>query len=123
MRASWCSRTGMTMIRAIPLLSGLLLALLLALAGCDRTDPYLREGVWHPNGANDANLRAMIAVPSDLATATPAGPADGGLAAEALDRLRHDRVRSLSDTSASSAPASGAAPTPAAAAPASGASN
>jgi type IV pilus biogenesis protein CpaD/CtpE len=75
-----------------------LLLLLLVFAGCDRLDPYKREGVWRPNGANEANLRAMVAVPADLATATPAGPADGGLAAAALDRLRHDRVRPLPDS-------------------------
>ena len=50
--------------------------LLLALSCCDHTDPYLRAGVWHPNAANEANLRAMIAVPSDLAVATPAARAD-----------------------------------------------
>jgi len=42
------------------------LFVLLALLGCDRTDPYLRDGVWHPNGANQANLRAMVALPSSL---------------------------------------------------------
>lgn len=82
------------MIRA----SLLLLPLLLALAGCTQTDPYTREGVWRPNGANDANLRAMVAVPADLATAAPASPADGGLAAAALNRLRHDLVRPLPDS-------------------------
>jgi hypothetical protein len=112
------------MIRATSRLPGLLLPLLLALAGCDRTDPYLREGVWHPNGANDANLRAMVAVPSDLATATPAGPADGGLAAAALDRLRHGRVRLQPDSAgASDVPASGGSPAPPAAAPAAGSGN
>ncbi len=74
------------------------LLLLLALAGCSHTDPYRREGNWRANGANTANLRAMVVVPSDLATATPASPADGGLAAAALNRLRHDRVRPLPDS-------------------------
>jgi len=112
------------MIRAMPLLPGLLLPLLLVLAGCDRTDPYLREGVWRPNGANEANLHAMVAVPSDLATATPAGPADGGSAAAALDRLRRDRVRSLpGSAAASNAPTSSGSSAPAAAAPATGTGN
>jgi hypothetical protein len=95
------------------------LLLLLALAGCDLTDPYLRAGAWRPNGANEANLRAMVAVPSDLAVATPASPADGGLAAAALDRLRHDRVRPLPDSGvAQIVPvSSGSTPSPAAAAP------
>jgi len=110
----------MTMMRA----SALLLPLLLALAGCDKTDPYLREGVWRPNGANDANLRAMVAVPADLAAATPASPADGGLAAAALDRLRHDRVLPLPDSGvAQVVPVSSGSAAPPAAAPSSGNAN
>jgi hypothetical protein len=71
------------------------LFLLLCLAGCDATDPYSRPGVWRPSGANDANLRAMVAAPSDLALAPPASPADGALSVAALARLRQDRVRPL----------------------------
>jgi hypothetical protein len=101
-----------------------LLLLVLALAGCNRTDPYLREGAWHPNGANEANLRAMVAVPADLATATPAGPADGGLAAAALDRLRHGRVTPLPDSGlAQITVVSGGSSAPPAAAPAAGSGN
>jgi hypothetical protein len=74
------------------------LILLLAVAGCDSTDPYLRTGVWRPNGANDINLRAMVMVPSDLAVGTPAARDDGGLAAAAIFRLRHDNVKPLPDT-------------------------
>jgi hypothetical protein len=76
----------------------LALVLLLATAGCDRTDPYTRAGAWRPNNANEANLRAMIAVPSDLVLATPASRPDGGLAAAAVARLRHDTVRPLPDS-------------------------
>jgi hypothetical protein len=100
----------------------LLLPLLVALTGCDQVDPYTRPGNWRPNGANDANLRAMVAVPADLAVATPASPADGNLAAVALARLRTDSVRSLPDSGlAEITPISGgssaAPPTPATAAP------
>jgi hypothetical protein len=91
MPASWCNEEAISM-------RFLFLLLLLLLAGCDKTDPYLREGTWRPSGANEANLRAMVLVPSDLARATPASAADGGLAAAALDRLRHDRVRPLPDS-------------------------
>jgi type IV pilus biogenesis protein CpaD/CtpE len=84
----------MTMTR----IAALLLPLLAALAGCNQIDPYTREGNWRPNGANDANLRAMVAVPADLATATPANPADGHMAAAALDRLRQGTVRALPDS-------------------------
>jgi hypothetical protein len=97
------------------------LLLLIAFAACDRTDPYRREGTWRPSGANDANLRAMVVVPSDLAIATRAGPADGALAAAALSRLHNDRVRPLPDSalaqvvpisSGSAATTPAAAPTP-----------
>jgi hypothetical protein len=74
------------------------LFLLFAVAGCDQTDPYLREGVWRPNDANAVNLRAMVVVPADLVAATPSGPADGGLAVAAVDRLRRDHVRQLPDS-------------------------
>jgi hypothetical protein len=112
----------MTMARA----SVLLLPLLVALAGCHYIDPYSRPGNWRPNGANDANLRAMVAVPADLAVATPASPADGNLAATAVARLRTGTVRALPDSAlADVIPQSGgsaAAPAaaPAAAAPAAG---
>ena len=100
----------------------LLLPLLAALAGCDRVDPYTRPGNWRPNGANDANLRAMVAVPADLAVATPASPADGQLAATAVDRLRHDAVRPLMDSGlAEITPVSGGSSAPPAAAPPAGA--
>ena len=98
------------------------LFVLLCLAGCDATDPYLRAGAWRPNGANDADLRAMVAVPSDLALGTPAAPADGAQAAAAVTRLRHDHVRPLLDSGlAQIVPVSGAPPATAPAAPSPGA--
>ena len=39
---------------------------LLALAGCDATDPVKREYVWHPSNINQSNIAAMAANPSDL---------------------------------------------------------
>lgn len=94
--------------------------LLLIVSGCDTIDPYQRDGAWRPNGANDANLRSMVAVPSDVVVAEPAAPADGGLAAAALNRLNQDRVRALPDSGiAQILPvASGSSSSPAAAAPA-----
>lgn len=97
---------------------------LLALAGCDHTDPYLRPNVWRPNGANEANLRAMVAMPSDLAVAAPSAHGDGGRAAAALARLRNDQVKPLLNSglaevvpvgngSPAAAPAAAAAATPA----------
>lgn len=77
------------------------LLLLLALGGCAETlDPYAREGVWRPSGANDHNLRAMVAAPGEIVVGTGAAGADGQTAAEAVARLRTDRVRPLPETSA-----------------------
>ena len=103
------------------MLRSTVLLLLMVLAGCDRIDPYKRDGAWRPNGANEANLRAMV-VPSDLSVATRAGPADGQLAAAALSRLHHDRLRQLPDSAlAQVVPiSSGTATPPAAATPGSG---
>jgi hypothetical protein len=97
------------------------LLLLMVLAGCDQLDPYKREGVWRPNGANEVNLRAMVVVPSDLAVATHASPADGQLAEAALSRLHHDHVRPLPDSGlAQVVPVSGGTAAPPAAAPSPG---
>jgi type IV pilus biogenesis protein CpaD/CtpE len=70
---------------------------LLFLVGCDAADPYLRDGVWRPNGANEADLRAMVASPSDLVRGV-ASHGDGQQAAAALDRYRNDKVRPLPDS-------------------------
>ena len=95
--------------------------LLLGLAGCDQTDPYLRDGVWRPTGVNDDNLRAMVAEPSDLLTASPAAPANGTLAAAAVRRLLQGRVRQLPDSGVAQitlVPSGAAPPAAAPAAPA-----
>jgi len=99
------------------------LLVLLSVVGCDRVDPYTRPGAWRPDGANDANLRAMVTVPSDLVLGTRSDPADGNLATAALTRLRHGNVRSLPDSGiAQIAPVGGSAPAapPAAAPPGAG---
>jgi hypothetical protein len=107
----------MTMLRFAALFA------LIFLSGCDQTDPYRREGTWRPSGANEANLRAMVVVPSDLAVASRASAADGHLAAAALSRLHHDKVRPLPDSAlAQVVPISGGSPAPPAAAAAQGSS-
>lgn len=40
---------------------------LAVLAGCSSRDPYKRDDVWYPTGANAANLAAQVADPADLA--------------------------------------------------------
>lgn len=75
----------------------LLCVLVVALAGCNAIDPYIREGTWRPNDSNEANLRAMVASPSDLVRGVE-GPGNGQLAAAALDRYRNDKVRQLPES-------------------------
>jgi type IV pilus biogenesis protein CpaD/CtpE len=79
---------------------GLAALLLLAagLAGCDQIDPYTRSGVWRPIGANEVNLRAMVANPADLANGVDAGGEDGQLSTAAVERLRLDKVKALPDS-------------------------
>jgi type IV pilus biogenesis protein CpaD/CtpE len=80
-------------------LSRLLLCIAtLSLASCDATDPYHREGVWRPNGANDANLRAMVVAPSDLVSGVSDTSGNGQQAAAAIDRYRNDKMRLLPDS-------------------------
>jgi type IV pilus biogenesis protein CpaD/CtpE len=75
--------------------------LLLGLAGCAAQDPYRRDGVWRPAAANEQNLRAMVAVPSELTRGTELTPTEGHAAADAVERLRTDRVRELPVTGVS----------------------
>ena len=70
---------------------------LLMLGGCAQIDPLTKEGIWRPTGANDANLRAMVAVPSDLAYGRAARTTDGRAAALAVERLRTGKVYPLQD--------------------------
>jgi hypothetical protein len=92
--------------------SALLLPCILAVAGCAYTDPLLRAGLWRPNDSNTANLRAMVAVPADLAVAAPSDGGSGQQAAAALDRLRRDRARPLPDSAIAKVGPTGGSPPP-----------
>ncbi len=74
------------------------LLMLTALAGCAGVDPLTRPGVWHPVGANDANLLAMIVNPLDLANGAASPVADGAIAAGAIARYHADKVKALPDS-------------------------
>lgn len=89
---------------------------LLLLAGCAALDPLTKEGVWRPVAANDTNLRAMIAVPSDLVQGRAARYSDGNQAAKAVARYREDRIYPVPVLSVSTVGGGGSsAPAPAAA--------
>ena len=88
---------------------------LAALTGCAAVDPTERDGLWRPTGANETNLRVMVAVPSDLVQGVETASSDGHRAARAVERLRADRVYPLPDSTISKVGRSeGSAPGPAA---------
>lgn len=69
------------------------------LSGCAGLEPFDRPNTWRATGANDSNLAIMAVRPSDLARGRGTGPADGQVAAAAVDRLRLDRAKSFSGSS------------------------
>ena len=86
-------------------------AVLLPVAGCGSVvDIYERPGTWRPVGANDANLRAMIADPDDLVTGVADRQADGQVVAAAVARYRTGTVKDLPDTAISKVARIGSAP-------------
>lgn len=71
---------------------------LFALGGCSVFDPYQREGTWRPTGANDANIAAQIARPSDLVRGVEYAPGDGTMATAAVTRYRTGKIKQLPDS-------------------------
>lgn len=77
----------------------LCLGLLLPLVACvGPLDVHDRAGTWQPVGANEANLRAMIADPDDLVTGVADTRADGQVVAAAVARYRIGKVKDLPNT-------------------------
>ena len=91
-------------MRAMPFI--LLLALV---SGCAK-DPFQRPQTWKlppdGGGANDANLRAMIANPQDLTAGTSDDTGVGHLAVRPVDALLSGHRRSLPTVNASTIGAS-----------------
>lgn len=81
-------------------------------SGCDSLEPFERPYTWHPIGANQANLAAMVADPVDLTHGRGTGRSTGVTAAAAIDRLRRDHVKQLPETSSLSSTAAGASAAP-----------
>jgi len=98
-----------TELNALARLGGIvtLAGSLFGLAACSSTDPYTREGVWHPTHSNEQNLELQVARPSDLTLGRGTLTADGDTAAKAVDRLRNDKVKPLPTSSISSVGQSG----------------
>ena len=70
----------------------------LALAGCEATEPYLREGTWRPTGSNDLNIAAQIIRPSDLGRGVDYAPRDGTMPTAAIERYRAGKIKKLPDS-------------------------
>ncbi len=71
---------------------------LLAVAGCEVTEPYLRAGTWRPTGSNDLNIAAQIIRPSDLVRGVDYAPLDSTLPTAAVERYRAGKIRKLPDS-------------------------
>ncbi len=71
-----------------------MLAAAALLAGCEQHPARYdnNSGEWHPNGANAANLAAMVADPLDLVRGHGDPGSDGAEAADAVRRLRTGQV-------------------------------
>lgn len=65
------------------------------MAGCAETDPYRRSGMWQPEGANAANIAAMVERPSDLIRGRSDRMPETRQGRDAIERLWDDRQRSL----------------------------
>ena len=83
------------------------LAGLVALAGCDSMDPYMRTDVWKPNGANAGNIAAMVADPHDLISGHGAIFHDANAPALAIGHVWTDQPKSLTPAAGGGGGASG----------------
>jgi type IV pilus biogenesis protein CpaD/CtpE len=72
------------------------IASLLALAGCDSRDPYLRTDVWQPTGANAGNIAAMVANPHDLISGRGSAVQNSNEPALAVNHIWLDQPKPLS---------------------------
>jgi hypothetical protein len=68
--------------------------LLLCASACTQ-EPFDRPGTWKASGANDRNLRAMIAEPADLRRGVAPTSERGNAGANAATRLLTEQRRAL----------------------------
>ncbi|GBQ93114.1 hypothetical protein AA0522_0171 [Gluconacetobacter liquefaciens NRIC 0522] len=79
--------------------SGMLCCALVLLAGCASLEPYRKPYAWHPVGANQANLAAMVADPHDLVRGQSEQETDAQAPVLAIERVREDKPKRLPSTS------------------------
>lgn len=89
------------------------IAVLLLLAGCAETDPYLRPGMWQPSGVNNINLAAMVANPNDLIRGRGNRGVYGAQATAPVARLWSGVLTPLPGGDAQQSPSGPATPAPA----------
>jgi hypothetical protein len=85
---------------ALPIrLAPCLLVLLVALSGCaGHDDPFQREGTWHVQNINDANLAAMVNDKRQLQVGVGDDASPSALSAQAVHRLLTDHVKPLTSS-------------------------
>jgi type IV pilus biogenesis protein CpaD/CtpE len=88
---------------------------LVGLAGCSSRDPYKRDDVWYPTGANAANLAAQVADPADLAGGRGDPKQRSAAQIKAVTRILTDAPKALSGGSTTAAGGGGETPSPPAA--------
>ncbi len=73
----------------------LLLPSLSACMDAAQLDPDLKPYVWHPTGANEANIAAMVKTPGDLALGRGSLMSPAGPQALAIARVQTDQPKRL----------------------------
>ncbi len=68
------------------------------LAGCGDLDPYRKPYAWHPTGANQANIAAMVANPQDLIRGRGSALTGSEPAILAIGRVRQDQPKPIAAT-------------------------
>ncbi len=96
-------RLGAPRLRAVSALA----AVAVPLAGCDATDPLLKEGLWHPIHVSRANLVMQAANPSDLVRGHGVPGTPAVLATAGIDRLEAGKPKKLIDSGLSDVQARG----------------
>ena len=82
---------------------------LLALAGCSSRDPYARDDVWYPTGANAVNLAAQVADPADLAGGRGDPTQHSAAQVKAVTRISTDTPKPLGGLAATTTTGGGGA--------------
>lgn len=74
----------------------LLLTGALILSACGNRDPYLRNDVWTPTGANAGNMAAMLANPNDLLVGRHSAKGDTKASTVAIQHIWEGQPQPLS---------------------------